>query len=127
MRLPPGPPLVWRRPDLLGDGQSAFWQGRFAFARDYWEAEALMARGAERDCIRGLAEVAGGFLASDEGKSRRAERLLARALRHLAQAPAELDAVQVRLIRSAADLLYSALRRGQPANARGLVQHQPAL
>ena len=125
MRLPPGPPLVWRRPDLLGAGQTAFWQGRFALARDYWEAEALMARGAERDCIRGLAEVAAGFLASDEGKSSMAERLLSRALRHLAHAPAELDEVHVRIIRGAADLLHSALRRGQPADARGLVA-QPA-
>src|SRR5262249_29660550 len=62
VRLPPGPPLVWKRPDLLGDGQRAFRQGRFYEARERWEAEGLVARGAERIWIQGLAEVAGGFL-----------------------------------------------------------------
>jgi hypothetical protein len=125
VRLPPGPPLVWRHPDLLGDGQAAFWEGRFALARDYWEAEALIASGAERRTILGLALVAAGFLASDEGKSSRADRLLSKGLRRLVKGPAELGSVRVALIRSAADLLDSALRRGQPASARGLVL-QPA-
>jgi predicted metal-dependent hydrolase len=124
VRLPPGPPLVWRRPDLLGDGQTAFWDGRFALARDYWEAEALITRGAERRCIQGLAKVAAGFLASDEGKSRIAERLLSKGLRRLEGAPRDMGGVRLNLIRAAADLLDSALRRGQPASARGLVFHQ---
>jgi hypothetical protein len=121
VRLPPGPPLVWRHPDLLGDGQTAFWEGRFALARDYWEAEALIASGSERRTILGLALVAAGFLASDEGKSSRADRLLSKGLRRLVKGPARLGSVRVDLIRSAADLLDSALRRGQPASARGLV------
>ncbi len=126
MRLPPGPPLVWRHPDLLGDGQDAFRRGRFAQARDFWEAEGLVARGAEREWITGLAEIAAGFLTSDEGKGWLGERLLRNGLRRLASAPERFVAVDVAMLRTAAELLESALRKGQPADPRAMVLRTPA-
>ena len=117
--------MIWRRPDLLGDGQVAFWHGRFVQARDLWEAEGLVARGAERDWIQGLAEIAAGFLACDEGKGWLGERFLRKGMRHLASAPDTFGSVDVAQVRGAADLLASALRRGQPADPRALVQHAP--
>src|SRR5215470_868402 len=44
VRLPPGPPLVWKRPDLLGDGQRAFRQGRF-YEGALFTTERLLRRG----------------------------------------------------------------------------------
>jgi hypothetical protein len=121
VRLPPGPPLVWKRPDLLGDGQRAFRQGRFYEARERWEAEGLVARGAERTWIQGLAEVAGGFLRCDEGALFTTERLLRRGLHHLVGAPSDLSGVDVGAVRDAAELLLTALRSGQPTDPRALI------
>jgi predicted metal-dependent hydrolase len=118
VRLPPGPPLVWRRPDLLGDGQAAFRQGRFHQARSLWEAEGLVARGAEKAWIQGLGEVAAGFLSCDENALWSAERQLWRGLHRLADAPDALHGVDVRSLRDVAELLLGTLRRGLPANPR---------
>ena len=126
MRLPPGPPLVWRRPDLLGDGQAAFRQGRFYQARSLWEAEGLVARGAERSWLQGLVEIAGGFERGAESALGPAERLLWKGLHHLAGAPDALGSVDVVGIRTAAELLLSALRAGQPADPRSLVSPRAA-
>lgn len=117
---------MWRRPDLLGDGQAAFWRGRFAQARDLWEAEGLIARGARRDTIQGLCDIASGFLRCEEGVQYSAERLLRKGLSRLTDSPDWFEGVAISDVRGAAELLQSALKNGQPADPRALVQHPAA-
>jgi hypothetical protein len=120
VRLPPGPPLVWRRPDLLGDGETAFRAGRFYQARELWEAEGLTARGLEGNWIRGLAQIAAGFLKCDENAFSVAERWLFRGLQALHGAPDRVRTVDAAGLKVAAEQLLVALRRGDPADARAL-------
>jgi hypothetical protein len=126
MRLHPGPPAIWRQAaDLLARGQRAFAEGRFYEAQSLWEAEALVHSGATRQTIQGLATVAAGLLALDEQRVRQAERMLARGRAMLAAAPEVLGGADVGAVRAAADVVVTALRRGDPASARGLVVPAP--
>ncbi len=106
----------------MGDGLAAFRRGRFYQARELWEAEGLVARAPERTWMKGLAEVAAGFLRCDENSFSIAERLLFKGLHHLAGAPDSVGGMDVRPVRAAAEVLLDALRRGQPANPRSLVE-----
>ena len=115
-----GTPPIWRRPDLLADGEMAFRAGRFYEARELWEAEGLTARGTERGWITGLAQVATGFLKCDESSYSVAERFLFRGLHALHAAPDRVRTVDAATLRAAAEQLLVALRRGDPADARAL-------
>ena len=122
MRLHPGPPAVWKEAaDLVGRGQRAFAGGRFYEAQSLWEAEALVATGDRRTWLQGLATIASGMLALDEQRVHSAERLLARGRWMLASSPELLGGADVGAVRAAADVVVTALRRGDPASARGLV------
>lgn len=126
MRLHPGPPAAWKQAaDLLARGQRAFAAGHFYEAQSYWEAEALVHSGDRRAAIQGLATIAAGMLALDEQRHRTAERLLARGRWMLTSAPAFMGGADVGAVRAAADVVVTALRRGDPASARGLVVPQP--
>jgi hypothetical protein len=126
MRLHPGPPAAWKQvADLLARGQRAFADGRFYEAQSFWEAEALVHSGERRTVIQGLATIASGMLALDEGRHRTAERLLARGRWMIGSAPDSLGGADVGAVRAAADVVVTALRRGDPASARGLVVPQP--
>jgi predicted metal-dependent hydrolase len=105
----------------MGDGLSAFKSGHFYQARELWEAEGLVARGNERTWIKGLAEVAAGFLRCDESALSVAERLLFKGLHHLTGAPPEVAGVDTVAVREAAAGLLDALKRGQPANPRSML------
>jgi hypothetical protein len=106
----------------MGDGLAAFRRGRFYQARELWEAEGLVARGDDRTWIKGLAEIAAGFLRCDESSLSSAQRLLFKGLHHLQGAPDSLHGVDTPSVRTAAEFLLDALRRGEPANPRFLVQ-----
>lgn len=122
MRLHPGPPAVWfESADLVARGQRAFHGGRFYEAQSLWEAEALVATGERRTWLQGLATIASGMVALDEQRVGSAERILGRGRWMLATAPELLGAADVGAIRAAADVVLTALRRGDPATARGLV------
>jgi hypothetical protein len=122
MRLHPGPPASWHNPaDLLLRGQRAFEGRRFYEAQSLWEAEGLVATGDRRGWIRGLSTVAAGLLALDEQRIGSSERLLARGRFMLATAPDALGNVDVNVVRSAADVVLNALRRGDPTSARSVV------
>jgi predicted metal-dependent hydrolase len=126
MRLHPGPPAAWNlTADLLARGQRAFAAGRFYEAQSLWEAEALVYSGEKRAAIQGLATIAAGMLALDEQRARVAERLLTRGRAMLAAAPEVLGGADVGAVRAAADVVVTALRRGDPASARGMVVPQP--
>src|SRR5688572_13566370 len=121
-----GPPAEWKQAaDLLARGQRAFAAGRFYEAQSMWEAEALVHSGPTRLTIQGLATIAAGMLALDEQRFRPAERLLARGRAMLAASPEVLGAADVGAVRAAADVMVTALRRGDPASARGVVVPAP--
>lgn len=118
MRLHPGPPAVWRqKTNLLAQGQRAFETGRFDEAQTWWEAEALGASGEIRATIEGLVTVAAGMLELEEQRPRTAERLLARGRRLLAAGRQRLEGADVGAVRAAADVVVTALRRGDPTSA----------
>lgn len=118
MRLHPGPPPSWSEAiDLLSRGQRAFAGRRFYEAQSLWEAEALVGSGDTRTWLQGLATIAGGMLALDEQRVRTAERMLARGRTMLASAPDMLGGANVGAARAAADVVLTALRRGDPTSA----------
>jgi len=126
MRLHYGTPAIWRHPgNLLGRGQLAFERGRFDEAQSLWEAEALVASGDIRTASQGLATIAAGMIELDEQRPRRAARLLNQGRRMLRCVRVELDGVDVAAVCAAADVLVTALRRGDPASTRGLVLSSP--
>jgi len=106
----------------MGDGLDAFRRGRFYQARELWEAEGLVARDPERTWIKGLAEIASGFLRCDENALSSAARLLFRGLHRLERAPEVVGGIAIADIRHAGAVLLEALRSGQPANPRALVE-----
>lgn len=110
---------MWREPaDLLARGQIAFAGRRFYEAQSLWEAEALGSSGTTRGWIQGLATVAAGMLALDEQRVGTAERLLSRGRWLLASAPASVGNADAAAIRAAADVVITALRRGEAADGR---------
>jgi hypothetical protein len=118
MRLHPGPPPSWSEAvDLLTRGQRAFAGRRFYEAQSLWEAEALVASGETRTWLQGLATVAGGMLALDEQRIRSAERMLSRGRVMLGSAPEMLGGARVGAVRAAADVVLTALRRGDPTSS----------
>lgn len=122
MRLHYGPPAIWRQPgNLLGRGQRAFERGHFDEAQSLWEAEALVASGDTRTAGQGLAMIAAGMIELEEQRPRSAARLLVQGRRLLRGVHAELEGVDVGAVCAAADVLVTALRRGDPASARRLV------
>lgn len=77
-----------------------------------------------RGWIQGLARIADGFQRWDENALARAERQLLRGLHLVHDAPAEVHGVNVEAVRDAADRLVTAVRRGDPADAR-MVANRP--
>jgi hypothetical protein len=115
-----GTPLTARRLDLVGDGLTAFRSGHFHQARTLWEAEGLGVRGDVRAVINGLAHVAAGFLRCDEGAYAVAELSLFRGVHLLRAGPGRIGSVDAGGVRAVAEQLLSALRLGDPADARAL-------
>jgi hypothetical protein len=114
--------MVWRQSDdLLARGLIAFSKGLFFEAQALWEAEALAASMQTRPQIQALATIAAGMLALDEQRLTTAERLLSRGAAALAFAPNQLGGVDISAVRAAADVMVTAVRRGDPADARGVV------
>jgi hypothetical protein len=106
----------------MGDGLEAFRRGRFYEARELWEAEGLVVRDPERAWIKGLAEIAAGFLRCDENGLSSAQRLIFKGLHRLAGAPPVVGGIKIADVRHAGAGLLEALRSGQPANPRSLVE-----
>ena len=106
----------------MGDGLEAFRRGRFYQARELWEADGLIARDPERGWIKGLAEIAAGFLRCDENALSSAQRLIFKGLHRLQGAPPLVGGIRIGDVRHAGAVLLEALRSGQPANLRSLVE-----
>jgi Cysteine-rich CPXCG/Domain of unknown function (DUF309) len=81
--------------DNVRTGQERFQRGKLHAAHEAWEEGWIQAKGAERDLLQALVQLAAGFYQWSRGKPEGAATLFSRARGHLAAIPSTLLGVEV--------------------------------
>ncbi|MBP7677279.1 MAG: DUF309 domain-containing protein [Thermoanaerobaculia bacterium] len=112
LTIPPDPPY-----EPLSRGLAAFREGRWFEAHEEWEGAWKTAVDPDRRRLQGLIQVAATALHLEAGRRAPAERLLARALSKLEDAPDDVGGLPARRIRDGAVRVATVLATGEDLRA----------